>query len=539
MMNQKFYTLFFLLCIQSFYLQSQETYKIIPIDDEMIISELVEVSAPPSLLATTNPMVLIGSNYFYADGRSQGVILSEIDQRLTSVRGSRLIGQRTNLTAVEILSIGTEHLILGNLGSGGCYISKINAASQNVLWTKGIQTTLDSMNIEAVDLWYHNNKMYVIANIHRLAGNPEGFVVMQLNENGEMEWSKWYTGSAITSHYYLSTSITFSSDRRIIVTGRRENISSSIDSEIFLLKISETGELQIQKILNFFNAFAKRLRPKNPYLDVNGINIHLVMQAVERASDVGNLSVTMIDNDFNIRTWRNYSPKFQLEEFKLGSNKFMMSGQNPVGNGGVGYAMVGINNANAIPEIVDYYVDGFENSSIATSSSIAFHRTWQKYILAARSNQSDKPFISLAVRPENKVSNCADTFSFTVTKDPIDIVESLDVVAKDLSLETSNLNLFLDAFEQSIEVVCSLTSTDQPNLQLELFPTLAMDYLQLIMNPINLNFRILDLNGISVQSGITDSQNKIDIQKLIPGMYSIQVWNGSNGRYGISKFVKL
>lgn len=263
------------------------------------------------------------------------------------------------------------------------------------------------------------------------------------------------------------------------------------------------------------------------------------MQAVERASDVGNLSVTMIDNDFNIRTWRNYSPKFQLEEFKLGSNKFMMSGQNPVGNGGVGYAMVGINNANAIPEIVDYYIDGFENSSIATSSSIAFHRTWQKYIMAARSNQSDKPFISLAVRPENKVSNCADTFSFTVTKDPIDIVESLDVVVKDLSLETSNLNLFLDAFEQSIEVVCSLTSTNQPNIQLELFPTLAVDYLQLITDPINSNFKILDLNGISVLSGITDSQNKIDIQELIPGMYSIQVWNSSNGKYGISKFVKL
>ncbi|MBK9272299.1 MAG: T9SS type A sorting domain-containing protein [Saprospiraceae bacterium] len=537
-MKIKIYTLLSVYFVFLNFAGTQSSYRLTSGDVDIRITEVIEVATPPSALATSNPMICIGSNYSYLDGRGDGVLLSQLDQRLSSIKSYKIFGQRSHLAAKDLVSTGSDYFILGDIGNSGIFISKISNAGVPQ-WSKSFHFAQGGNQISAVDLLFANNQFYLLTNVQTEASNPSGFLITQLAEDGRINWSKWFTGSSITSHHYFGSSLTFSSDRSILVSGRRVSMASEFDKEIFLLKLNESGESQIQKTMIFYNSFGKRMSPGIPYLDVNGINLHLVVQAVDPGNVPGNLTVTMIDNDLNIRTWRNYSPMFRVEEFKIGSNKFLLSGQNTGRKSGNGYAMVGINNANAIPEIVDYYQSGFENSSHQGSSSLGFHRSWQKYLMASRPDNGRHSEISFSIRPERQEAYCADTFSFTVTKDPIDNEESLDLISENVGLETSELQLIVEPFEQRLEVICNLTSTEELASKFNIFPTIATDRIN-ILNHDGINFQtmITGLDGKVVYKQAAFQKEHIDISDFPDGIYFLQLTDLLTAKSYTAKFIK-
>jgi len=538
-MSKKLLTLVWLVHFALGSGMAQSSYELVASDPELKIDQVVEVCAPPSIMAAAQPMVCVVSNCSYGDGRGNGVLLSELEQRLSSVRSHRLFGQRTMLHARDAVCSGPDYYVLGNVSSAGLFISKINTSTVQVAWTKGLAFSKPGFSLEASDLLWYEGGLLVLSNQRSDQGKISGFVVSRMSDQGELLWSKTFEGSSITAHDYQASSLTFSSDKNILVSGIRTNKTAPNDRAVFLIRLSDSGQSQVQKILTFFNAFSKRLIPENCFLDVNGVNIHLAMQASDQGLRPGALTITMIDNDLEVRTWRNYSPRFRMEDFKIGSNKFLMCGQITGDSPEPGYALVGINNANAIPEIVDYNRSGFLEADSAHSSSAAYHRTWQRYILAGLKHSDSGSKIFLEIRPERKETQCVDTFSFVVTKDPIQNDETLDLAEESAVLETIDLNLFLEPIVQQLSLQCNLTSVEDQLDHDLIYPTASFDYLWIrSSNPAQEQYFITGMDGRWQPAHFHPDQNRLDIRALSPGLYVFIQKNLKTGQLRQCKFVK-
>lgn len=535
-----FKKILFAACIARFCMAAasgQITFDLQASDRELRIDQVVELCAPPNALATSQPMTCVVSNCSYQDGRGTGVLLSELDQRLTTVRSHRLFGQRTVLQARDAVSAGPDYYVLGSLQSDGNFISRISTGSADVLWTKAIAISKPGFRVEASDLLWQDGSLLILSNMKSDSGIISGFVLSKMTERGELLWSKSFEGSASSSYRYSASSMAVYTDGSILVTGIRTNKTSDTDRSVFLMKLSESGQSEIQKILTFSNAFSKRLNPGKPFLDVNGVNIHLAMQALDQGIHPDILTITMIDDELAVRTWRNYSPRFSMEEFRIGSNKFLMSGQILGDSSDRGYALVGINNANAIPEILDFNRSGILNQNAKGSSSVAYHRSWQRYVMAGLKQDDAGSGIFIEVRPERKESNCVDTFSFTVTKDPIQSEETLDLTEGMAILETSDLNLFLEPVQQQLEPRCNLTAVEDQDGDDFVYPTVAGKTLWIrSADPSGHQYFVAGMDGSLDE--ITADRDRIDIGHLSPGVHVLIRRNKSTGQRSLHKFVK-
>lgn len=527
----------------------QSVYRFAPIQKNMLIDEVVEFSAPSPAISSTLPAAILAVNFHYNDRDEAGGLLLKLNERTECAFAIKMTSADASLLLKDQIQVGADLIILANYFSKttqktGVLLARINVENKSIVWSHlyGAGHPLDSYS--AADLNYSRGFIYVLTNRSTLVGptSRERMSVWKVSENGQFAFSLTIANDNAGVND-VGSSIVITPDNNILVSGLSTALNSSV-SKIILCKLSLVGNLLISKDLVFKDINGRIQRPDFPFLDINAGNIHLACQAILGRSDQGVVLITMLDNDLNLRTWRDYSPKIRMEDFRIGGGKFLLSGQEPVTNGGNAYGFVGINNLNAIPEIVDYYRSGFESVSIATSSSIVYHNAWQQFLMASRPNKSAESFVNVVERKNDLNGKCSEQFAFTVTKDEVTVNEVTGMFNDSLLLGEESFNFELEEVSMSRENICLETGLQEKNKsEFSIYPNPANQFLTVELDPEiwSVSFlQITDMLGkvVLTNNFLTESK-RIDLSGLKGGMYLISLKDDEHQKFAVKRFLKI
>lgn len=527
----------------------QSVYRFSPLQKNVLIDEVVEFSSPSPAISSTLPPAILALNFHINDQNEAGGILLKFNERTECTQSILLKVKDGNIQLKDQIQVGADLIVLANYFSKvnqntGVFIARINMETKLVIWSHLFGSGHPIDTYSAADMYYSRGFLYVLANRSTLVGptSRDRMSIWKLSENGELSFSLTINNDNV-GDVDFGTSITITPDNNILAAGLSTPINNSV-GKILLCKLSLSGQLKLSRDLVFKDVNGRVQRPDFPFLDINAGNIHLACQAVLGRSDQGMILITMLDSDLNLRTWRDYSPKIHMEDFKIGGGKFLLSGQDPVTNGGTGYGMVGINNLNAIPEIIDYYRSGFESVSIATSSSIVYHNAWQQYLMAARPNKSSESFVNIVERKNDLNGSCAEPFTFSVTKDEVTVNDIGVLHADSLMLGKEPFNFDLTDINFARETICLKTGINE-NSEAEfiLSPNPAKRYLNVthdFENWQDSKIYIYDLFGrvIFVQSLQSESES-LDISSLEKGLYLVSIQDEKFRKKVVKRFLKM
>lgn len=527
----------------------QSVYRFSPLQKNVLIDEVVEFSSPSPAISSTLPPAILAVNFHYSDLDVAGGILLKFNERTECTQSILLTVKDGNIQLKDQIQVGADLIVLANYFSKtsqntGVLIARINIETKLVIWSHlfGSGHPIDSYS--AADIYYSRGFLYVLTNRSTLVGpsSRDRMSIWKLSENGDLSFSLTINNDNV-GDVDFGTSIAITPDNHILAVGLSTPVNSAL-GRIVMSKLSLTGQMQLSRELVFKDVNGRVQRPDFPFLDINSGNIHIACQAVLGRSDQGVILITMLDSDLNLRTWRDYSPKIHMEEFRIGGGKFLLSGQEPVTNGGDGYGMVGINNLNAIPEIVDYYRTGFESVSIATSSSIVYHNAWQQYLMASRPNKTGESFVNIVERKSDLHGSCAEPFTFSVTKDEVTVNDIGVLHADSLILMKESFNFDLTDINFARESICLETGIhDNTESEFILSPNPATKFLNVTHDLENIQdskIYIYDVFGrmVFVKSMQSKSEN-LDISSLTKGLYLISLQDEKLRKKVVKRFFKI
>lgn len=493
-----------------------------PKDNEIKLSEIISLHNAPTLGTTTNSPIIV-QNYFAEQiFKESGILIHNIDNQSTISTALKIYnpGRRISclssvldndllymLIQSDALDIGLPYLVLM------CY----KTTTKKIIWNKRLSGPINAIQST---LLLSNNKLHILANV-----NDKGLYI-QSDLSGIIINAKYYISNDPDKIIDWSTA-TISAQSNIIIAGTMDQ-PTELNKDILLMSISQNGDLNNAKLLNFFNADRSyQFRAGRLFLDKNADNIHLAHQAVVGRSDAGPISLTMFDEGLNLKTWRNYSPEMRLEDFNISNVNFMLSGQRPVANGKIGYALARINALNAIPEkLSSLEWDRFHNYSIASSSAILFNSNNRTIVLAAKPNNDIENIISIATVSYQNTSSCEGAFTFTVTKDPIDVNPTSDINIESTKITSEPEALIADNTPMTLHSECISTSSEhdvQSNYKVYYHHgNILIKSDNIAIQKIN----IYDLQGkLCLSKSINDISiiQKLDCHALTPSIYLIEI----------------
>ncbi len=430
--------------------------------------------------------VVIGSDY-YCLGTSSSVdgyklFIAKIDLKTSKLSNAYLLdNQINNITDVYMANADRNFYIAYTIQQGGNNFHKLIQVSETGAIAQGVQIVYEKPN------------MNELKGICLLSGNKP----------------------------YLAL--------------RTYSNSSSINSQLQLVQFNEKLESQKTAKLNWQNQIGTNIdRFLFVGLKSNGSNIHLTCQALIGRDGIGSTAVTMIDDTLGLRTWRNYAAGLRVEDFKIGQTRFLLTGQQFVPNGNEGYTMVGINNANAIPEITNIFKDGFLNSSIATSSAIGtFGRGG--IIMAARPNKSSEPYIGVAITQTATGRNCLETFTFDVTKDnmKLESIANYKIIPLVFAPNPELLNLNVSSINGYKETICGANAVVDLDDEKDLLNVQVIGNNEIIINSnenqqIKNSIQLFDINSKEIQLNIITKNNQVMIKmdNICSGIYFLKIGLG-------------
>jgi len=131
------------------------------------------------------------------------------------------------------VTLDQNFIVAGSDDDGEMWILKINSANGNVIWDKTF------VNYTARCIEPLSDGSYIVCGCKKITEEDSDLMVMKLNNNGILTWSKLYGGD----EYDIGKSIKQTFDNGYIVAGRTKSYGNG-DSDIWLIKLDESGDMQ-------------------------------------------------------------------------------------------------------------------------------------------------------------------------------------------------------------------------------------------------------------------------------------------------------
>lgn len=311
----------------------------------------------------------------------------------------------------------------------------------------------------------------------------------------------------------------------------------------YLIRLDQ--DLNIEKSVNvkFYSSGTGTLLNRGYWhlgLESLGSNIHLVAQPIIGRDGLGFVSITLFDEDLVLKTWRNYAAQFRLEDFKIGTGRFLICGHRDILSGQDGLGFSAINNLNAIPEINSIFKKGFEAFSVGTSSGIA--ALGARGIITVTSNFFDNKsdVLTVASQSDNVINSCNESFVFNVTKDRIDVsnYDSISLFQINDSASYIDIAFRVDTIPALKQLICTPVGVIDIHPEKKCYiQAQDEDFLTIGLNG---DFDNIE-NGYLVSSDgrmtkvplfKSDSYSKrIPISQLVTGIYFLKIGENSNLKF--------
>ncbi len=413
---------YYLLCLVVFLfneVRSQSSFRINFNVKDLSGIEIKDLIISNSSTTTAGLNLVIGNFYQKNDGKSK-VFLLQLSQSGDVVKSNSLellnnsISCLKGIVSNNILYIQVE--TLDNL-TAYSYLLAIDLSNLKVNWYTLLNGGSAFRNVKLLKVKDNLFVYYTFNNNKGVLYNQ----TQKLDLSGNIvETYSLHSFKNINEE--LVDAIVLNNGKFVVASIGTDSVAK-LKYRISLHLLNQEFEVEKSSEFKFFNASNVELnRFGKIELGLNGSNIHLASQEITGRDGHGKITLSMIDTNLTLRTWRNYSGDIVMEDFNIIPGRFLVSGQRPVVNGKEGYAIASINNLNAIPELLSYYTDGFVNSSLATHSFIGTTDS-RSLMLVARPNQTSIPYIAFAIQKDSTSNSCHNSFSFNVTKDPLELNE--------------------------------------------------------------------------------------------------------------------
>lgn len=509
---------------------SQNTFSIKPKDLKSNVLTLVDVINSSSIGSVPNSNFILFNgfeaspelyrNYLFSlNSSGQAEKLFEVKNK------SQKFIFRCGIWANNLIYIVGQHRISSD--AYGLYLIALNSFKKEFQFEKliGIEK-----GFSAVQITNFGNSLNVSYQIDDFPKNNR-IMIRNYTFDGNLNWGSQYFNS-LTDREYLEQLIVCPRNNLFFAT-RLSDSTSGLLSNIRMHKINARGVPVESRKFTITNNGTEVKRFGKIFLKTNNTNLHLATQEIIGRDGHGKITITMIDSNLNLRTWRNYSGEMVLEDFRLSPGRFLLSGQRPINNGKEGYAIASINSANAIPEVLSIYSDGFYNSSLASDSRIGTTDT-RTILLIAKPNKSDEKGFSVAVQRDSSASLCNQSYIFEVTKDNITL-DLDEVIGFDSLMKedfTDDLNFSIEEIEFDMAQICSITNINViPNHK----PKIQIYSDEILVFAKNEKISIYSIEGKCIQAQylkISADLICIKTNELPRGIYFMQI-----GKY-TEKFVK-
>ena len=364
------------------------------------------------------------SNFFQDEVfQESGIFIQKLDAKAQITESLALTIENKKLLGLASVLDGTDlylfcSAIHVDFGPSTIHLVKFNLNLKKLVWCKSLAArTSTSLG----DLLIHDNKISLLY-------DEDGYAqVIQFDKNGNLISRNTITTSDSAQAIHFSN-IIVSSNNQLVLAGYK-GMESELNKLILLTAFSTDGTILFSKNMKFFDATkTTQFRFGRIFLGTNGSNLHVATQAIVGRSDAGPILITMLDSNLVLRTWRNYSHELILEDLSVSNVNFILSGQRPVTNGLLGYALVRINALNAIPEkATELTWEKFHNFSIASNSVSTFQSATRNLLLAALPSNSIDNIITTASQHFQTIGTCEKSFNFNVTKDPVEMTDDLSI----------------------------------------------------------------------------------------------------------------
>ncbi|MEP7195879.1 MAG: T9SS type A sorting domain-containing protein [Saprospiraceae bacterium] len=508
--------------------------------DQLNVSSLNNLG---SGLSTTGEN-LVSFNGMNSTNGDASAFLFGLDSKQNIINPLEISHTDFNIQIFNTLTVGRNYYLLGSassksgLGATHLFLSLVSLDSSKIQWTYSIEDQSDS--IKRADFVFSNGSFFVVFNKSILPDSNE-VRILKISEDGQLIWENKLVGKS--GRIYFFENMCSHSNASLYIALKSKANSNSEESEIVVINVDEDGtllkaaEFEVHDVLGGLVT-----RHGKVFIKPNGINIHIVNQSFDSRMRLGSFFVSLVDEGLNLKTWRNYSQEMRVEDFQISPGRFLLSGQRPIENGKEGYAMVAINSANAIPELLSSYQSGFLNSTI-NSNSVVGSNGARTYILVAKSNKSREPYISLALQSDTIKRNCNESFAFAVTKDQMTLTESKDYLIESVRMDIKLEELFfkLEHIVLDKESLCVPNAvTDNEKGSKNVDYKRINNLLVLKFDQVNLDnniIQIFSLEGKKISCAMEYNSNSelvLDIEKLNSGIYFLKV-----GQKQVIRFIKI
>ena len=527
-MEHKFKVLFYLSFIATtLFCQSfQRSYK-----PEVSISEIVSSHSNSSLLPIAATSYFV-SNFITQDlFKESGLLINEVNTKSEIINSKALTIEGQKIACLKSILNGTDLYLLCtgsqfDFSPPNIHLIKYATSTQNIQWCKSLTGIL---SIDQGDLLIHNNILTLICSSYGVS------YLIDLDMNGEiLKSKKIYSNDSLKSCKLWKASI--SNQNNLILAGTHD-LENELNKDISLVKLDENKNIISSKKIQFFDQNkTTRFRPWRIFLKTNGVNIHLAVQAVVGRSDTGPILITMIDDDLNLRTWRNYSAEMNLEDFNISNGNFILAGQRPVTNGLQGYASARINASNAIPEkntVLSW--DRFKNFSIASSASSIFNASNRTMVLFAKPNNDIENIVSIATFHFQNYGFCEDSFRFNVTKDPVEFFDDDKLNIQDIVPNSNSTSVQIQTIQNEFIESCTPTIIQEnivENIEL-VYDYSTKEYILKSKNVIpKCSLQLITSDGkiVNNNSITIDGNYRLSMAKYPPGIYILNIAQSTLGR---------
>ncbi|MCC6814837.1 MAG: T9SS type A sorting domain-containing protein [Saprospiraceae bacterium] len=536
-MKMKIYTLGILLFLNS-ELQSQSSFTLTPSNENIEQLDIRDVLTQSAISSASGESLILCNSYDRKIDNTIGYLvgINTLGEIKTNIKLTKSDGKKWELLNGEIENNVLYFLIQEENGTDQ---SRLDLLAFDLRLKKFVFSKIitDAPSFSNAKLELEKNTLYIMYDIHGLGGKSATYL-KKLDIDGVEIWSREYHGDALDNSSFIDFLV--HPNDFIYFTFLQQPTLTNSKSYIYLNQLDSEGNPLKTSKFTFYNSLdIEYNRFKTVPLAYSGENLYFAVQEIYGRDNFGKISITLIDRDLNLKTWRNYSGEFVLEDFKIIPGRFLLSGQRSVNDGKEGYAITAINNLNAIPELMSYYKEGFYNSSIATHSKVGSPDS-RTLLLAARPNRAGIKQLAIAIQKDSSATSCNSSFAFTVTKDKLELneVESIKVFELEESTQ-SGVMLDIEAGDLVKELNCRSVLVND---------TYDDDNLQIFSNNHELkiigelfakegNFSLINVSGqeFNLQVIQKDASKIIfDIKDLNSGIYLIK-----SSKNQVRKFIKF
>lgn len=520
-MSRLFIYIVLLTCFSS-QLISQDIFSIHSADSNLRWKNLVELTNFGSPLTSgENPSIAVLN--VERNNLTNSVAFLNLDPQKTTNSGTVLFGQRSNLEATLAQQSANEIFVCGSLNQSAIFISSLDQQAKQLNFSRLYQVIDGNTDLVPKAMLFSNSKNYLLCNGNISGQTQNYFSICCLLETGQIEWSKKYVFASNQKLLNVPSQLILSSDGHLVISILQTD-SLIQDTNVYLIKINiEDGQILLQREVEFQTPNRIKLNPSKHFLQSNGSNIHLMTDFEIIGSNM--LFVTMFDQDLNLRTWRNYPSNHKIFDFQIGGGKFLFSALHESKDGFQSMGLLGINNLNAIPEIIDYYPFVLSEQYKMRSSHVSFNRltrTYQNIGFFSHDKENQLVFYS---RGETATGKCINRNQLIAAKDPIVIEEGDFFKTSDIKFEFLTLNLFLENENISLERLCNSTNTlDRAGSDIKIFQ-ISKDFVQIngFLGP-SYTISAYNLNGQQIfTQQITGNNPRFQVSEWPTGTYIIKV----------------